>query len=310
MLIYNREIKKSLDRLAKTAEKNPGVAAAAGSIMEQKTYASVNFKQVGGLLKDIGKTAWEHRKAGYGLAAMGVGTGVGTYLIDKGVQYDAKRIGMPIKGQQTPPSVGAPQQQKNYSILSKTKSFGLIGQAAGGAAFAPLFTLPGYLKERQQFLEQKAAAKEGTQGVMPTAKYSAQQNNRAGASVLQRKSYSYIGQGIKTMGKGLASAGRGALSFVGMVGKKNVKTWGQQIFDKGIKNNNLLTQRVGNYMLKNPNASLGLMGAAGFGTTAVLWDAAEKPTKMALKAVDKNAFAYTDKDEGKNESTQQPQRPT
>ena len=42
------------------------------------------------------------------------------------------------------------------------------------------------------------------------------------------------------------------------------------------------------------------MGAGGALTTAAIWDAAEKPTKSAIKAIDKNAFAYVDRGEKQN----------
>ena len=309
----NQEIKRSLDRLAKAAEKNPqaapNLAANAGSIMQQKTYAAINFQQIGGLAKDIGSVAWKHRKAAFTTAAMGAGTVTGSYLVNKAIQHDAKKIGMPLGGSGDAGSVmQKPEinEERTYSILGK---MGIGGSFASGMMFAPISGMS-YMKERKAFLDQKAASsKRSFQEPQQPSLLSNQEqqgviNSKAPATATRTYSAAtgLLVNGAKSIGRGAGSMGRTLLGFFGNVSKNNVKTWGQQMVARGAQSGNELTQKLGKYMLENPNNTRAGMALAGTGVFGATYAAGEKPIKGLLNKVDKNAFAYDKSKE--NEASQ------
>ena len=77
-------------------------------------------------------------------------------------------------------------------------------------------------------------------------------------------------------------------------GRKGVAKFGEDLENLGIKNNNALSQKAGKFIKENPKTAL--LGSIGVGIgIKKIGGLGEKAATKAIKAVDKNAFAYQDR---------------
>lgn len=282
----NREMTKALNKIAKNAAKNPVAAQQASQVLQGRQFSFT--KNLVGLAKDVKKAAWtpgakKWMKIGLASGAVMGGTG---YLVDKGIQRDAKKIGMMPNNQQ-------PQQleQKSYaavgSVLSKAGKFVKNNKMELGmsAAFSTL-ALPGYLSERKQFLDQKKATT---------------------MSQPQQRSYAFIPKmsGIKKAFQPLRDhwgqtvlGGMNKLVSFGGIGRKEVAGFGKRMAEGSSSS---WGKKLGTFIQNNPKTaltgSLGVSAAAAAGSYGL----GERVVKKGVEKVDKNAFAY---EKSKNQAVQ------
>lgn len=280
--------KKVVDRLGRTGRSNKG------KLVELSKHVKV--KDSTGIGK-IGKTM-------IGLGTMGAITTGASYAVDKAITADARKVGM-MPGKNSP-------QQKAYTVpvnpvMSKIGNYAKKGvkytfskkNLLGGgnllvAGFAATPAI-GYLSSRAQYKDQLK-----------------QQSNTASQKpatpiVTQQKSYAIpaaatgsLMKGIKSVGKTLKkpfknwagmktiTGGAASLSSFGNFGRREIQAYGGRL----AKGNHAWSKKAGNWILANPNKA-NLVGA-GIGSVMVggSLNAAEKLSKKAIKAVDKDAFAY------------------
>lgn len=285
----NKEITKALNRVAKSASKNPIVAQQAANVMSQKQFG-INggfIKNVTNLAKDVKNAAWTpgaKRFMKVGLASGAVMGGTG-YIVDKAIQKDAKKIGL-MNDNSSP-------QQKSYanvgSVLKKAGGFiknnkTELGLSAGFSAIPAV----GYLSERKQFLDQKKAT-------------------MASSTTPQQRSYAFVPKmsGIKKMFQPMRDhwgqtvlGGVNKLVSFGGIGRKEVAGFGKRMAEGSSSE---WGRKLGGFIQKNPKTALtGAIGVS-LGVSAGSYGLGEKMVKKGAEAVDKNAFAY---EKSKNQEIQ------
>ena len=282
----NREMTKALNRIAKNASKNPVAAQQASQVLQGRQFSFT--KNIVGLAKDVKKAAWtpgakKFMKMGIASGAVMAGTG---YLVDKGIQRDAKKIGMPINSPQP--------DQRAYSagsILSRAGKFIKNNKMELGmsAAFSTM-AIPGYLAEKKQFLDQKKAT---------------QQPSNMGTP--QQRSYAFIPKmsGIKKAFQPLRDhwgqtvlGGLNKMVSFGGIGRKEVAGFGKRMAEGS---SSAWGKRVGTFIQNNPKTALtGALGVSA-GVAAGSYGLGEKGVRKGLEKIDKNAFAY---EKSKNQAVQ------
>jgi hypothetical protein len=277
----NAKLTKALDNIAKEAANNPQAAAAASELVRKnKTFSS---PAVSRFLKNAGQVAKDAVGAvGSGKNGKGVGKigktliGMGTagatitgasYLVDKAISHDARKIGMmPKKGR---------TEQKSYSaasIMSKTGNYLRKGVK--------------YTFSKKNLLNKGNLITAGVIGAVPAVGYMAsraQYKDQIKNTAPEQKAYAAPAAVGTKLTSGLASF----MSF-GKFGGKKIAEYGSRLS----KNKNKWSKTVGKWIVDNPNKA-NLAGAAvGAGVVSGAMSAGEKLTKKALNKVDKNAFSY------------------
>lgn len=246
-----------------------------------------------------------------GKTLIGLGTGGAlmsgaSYVTDKAITRDARKIGMMPKKNSVnqAPMVS---EQKAYaipagasSVLSKTGAYvkkgakytfskkNLKGNAGFAAAFAA-FPAVGYLSSRAQFKDQvKSQQAQATPSAVST-----QQKAYAIPAGAVKSAMGTVGKFFKKPfknwdGMKTITGGAAKLASFNNFGKREIASYGQRL----AKGNNKWAKATGNWIVKNPNKA-NLVGV-GIGTAAVsgAWQGGEKLTKKVLKKVDKDAYAY------------------
>lgn len=248
-----------------------------------------------------------------GKTLIGLGTGGAlmsgaSYLSDKAITADARKVGMMPKknsANQTS-SVPVSTQQRAYaipagtsSVLSKAGTYakkgikytfskkninkGSVGMAATMAAIPAI----GYLSSRAQFKDQ-IKNQQSVSTSVPT-----QQRAYAIPAGAVKSTMGTVGKFSRKPFKnwdGMKTITGGAAKFAsfGNYGKREIAAYGQRLAN----GSNKWSKATGNWIVKNPNKA-NLVGA-GIGTAVVssAWQGGEKLTKKALNKVDKDAYAY------------------
>lgn len=314
----NAQITKALNRVAKAAENNPQVAQQAADIMSQRQFAMINPKALSGVtktakgfVKDVKPLVWNKGTKNFlknGLVFGGT-TGVVSYGVDKAIQADAKKIGMPL-GQEEKQFATIPGKSIMSGLSKGAKSTGkflnnhkgTMLMATGMAAIPAL----GYISERQQFKDQIASTGQPQQkqyaalgNVMKFAKPYVGKIGK-GASGVLKSAKTAIQPMMDHPGQTILG-GINKLSSFGGLGRKEVAKFGKDLHAAGMKSGNTWSQKAGKFIVDHPKTSL--LGAlpVGMAGVKVSYDASEKLVRKTAGALDKDAFAY---EKSKNQTVQ------
>ena len=279
------EQNRVLERIAKRAEKNPGLAIQAGKVIQERGFSArrrlfgTTMTNAIGFAKDLGKAAWKRKDAvisGTVMAGTGAVTG---YAANKYIQKDME------KQQQQ-------QQQRAYAMISGKAILGsaknLIKNHKGGMIMG------------------------GTMGAMPVLTYQAQKAQQAGqveqSSQPQQRTYAGVGGLLKTArqelwkikaGQGgfgrfykkpMESALSGVSSLAGGGGSRGVNKFANELAGSS----NPWSQKTGQFLKNHQKTALAGSAAVGGTVMSTSWDLGEKGVKKGFKAIDKNAYAYED----------------
>ena len=302
----NAQITKALNRVAKAAENNPQVAQQAADIMSQRQYALISpgvIKGAKGLVKDAKPLLWNKGTKKFlknGLVFGGT-MGVASYGVDKAIQHDAKKIGMPLgqpvqEERQFAIPTGSIMKGLGKGLKSTGKFLNNKGTIIGASSMAAIPAI-GYLSERQQFKDQIASTDQAKQkqyaaigGVMKFVRSQAG-NIGKGAKNLWGSTKSTFKPIMTHPGQTILGAANKFASFGGF-GRKEVAKFGQDLHAAGMKSGNTWTQKVGKFIVDNPKTSLLATLPAASAATKVSYDASEKLVRKTAGALDKDAFAY------------------
>lgn len=303
----NAQITKALNRVAKAAENNPQAAQQVADIMSQRQYSFISpgvIKGAKGLVKDVKPLLWNKGTKKFLKTGLVFGGTMGTagYAVDKAIQHDAKKIGMPLSQ--------PVQEERQFAIPTSSIMKGLgkglktTGKflkdnkypILGASAMAAIPSI-GYLSERQQFKDQIASTGQPQQkqyaalgGVMKIVRSQAGNIGKGAKNLLgsTKKSFRPI---MDHPGQTILGAANKLASFGGF-GRKEVAKFGQDLHAAGMKSGNTWTQKAGKFIVDHPKTSL--LGALPVATAAtkVSYDASEKLVRKTAGALDKDAFAY------------------
>ena len=320
----NRQQVRALNRIAKAAQENPQVAqrflaqkqkesSEIGSILSQREFGVINpqtVKNVQGFVKDLGKFGWSKRNKVLSGAVMGGTLAAGGAVVDKAIQKDAKRNGIPI-GNSVPQEESS--QQKQYSteqsILEKGQNLVKRGAKAAGREFkgqfkgtmgkilTPAFiAMPavGYLAEKKQYQDQIASTNQKQFAkISPSVMKSASQWLGKQGNLIKDSWTKFKGKFNKWKDAPVKNSMNGLGGFLGQRGDKMA----EQFTQLGKESGNKYTQQLGDFLTKHGKTAAAGGIAVGSGIMAAGWGQGEKITKKAIKSVDPNAYAYQESKE-------------
>lgn len=291
---------KALNKIAENAKNNPVAMNEAASIMSQRQYAFINpnvVRNAKGFVKDVKPLLWNNgtKKFLANGALFGTSLGVASYVTDKAIQKDAKKIGMPL---------GNNEQEKQYalpasgSIMKGLKSAGKFIENNKGTVMmaGAMGSIPAisYLTERKEFKDQIKATEQKQfafpAGAMKFMKRGASTVGKRAGSIWNstKKSFKPI---VDHPGKTILGGVNRMTSFGGF-GWREVENFGKGLTAAGQKSGNAWTQKAGNFIVNNPKTALVGAIPVGMAATKVSYDLSEKAVRKGAEAVDKNAFAY------------------
>lgn len=287
-----------------------------------------------GFAKDMGKVGWNmvknNRKAFYAAGTAGALAAGMKYGVNKYIQRDMRKNNISmnqIAGNRdrqrylaagaTPEQIEAhelQQQQRSYSILPLT--------TVATTAMSEVPTIAGYFGQRKQILKQRKMQAQldrhaaATRQQQPAPVQPRLQQPQQAPVPGQQRTYSFASnkfiqsafnslKSVKpksgySFGKRAAVWGGKALDFGASLmggGKGIVKSTGNLIKQQGQKSGNQWTQNAGNWIMNNQKKAL--LGSIGVGAlmargVAKAGKLGYKATDKALRAVDRNAYEYTD----------------
>lgn len=318
----NRQQIKALNRLAKAAEQNPAIAqqvagntanikqkesSNTGSILEgiQKEFAGVNsqtLKNAQGFLKDMGTFAWGKRKHIVSGLAMGSGMAIAGAAVDKAIQHDIKKNNLPFldKQKQEQPTQ---QQFSDINYLEKGKELAQRGGKSFGREFKSAFDFSikkgkGWMPKMGGGYMTAAFASMPVAGYIAEKKQYQDQLKSTTPQQSEQKQFAKVNGSIfKNISNWWKSnPGERGLNWVANFANngQNGKQMAQEISKIGSNSGNKWTQATGKWLENHgKTAALGAIGVGG-AVMSTGWGQGEKLTKKAIKAVDKNAYAYED----------------
>jgi len=291
---------------------NPVVGLAnkvAGSGVWKKVAGTKTYQNIRGFGKDlyeVGKKRGSAQKIADGLA-MGATMAGGGYLVDKAIQADMKKNGMPVD---------TPQKQEK-SKAKKVKSAILGGGAALAGTAGTLFMArkgkltTANLKKgagmvgkgfKNQFrLKDPTTGKKSILGpaltiglpAMTGVSYMAQKKQMKDQVEQSERQYSIpllrnLGKNIKKAGEKVIDAPAALFGF----GKKGRQELSNQLLSVGINSGNPITKKVAKYV--NPKKAIpGAIVGVGIGSFALKpFDIGDKAVRKPLETVDKKAYGY------------------
>lgn len=313
----NAQITKALNKVAKAAENNPAVAQQVTSIMNQRQFTAVNpkllsgvVKNAKGFIKDVKPLVWNEGTKGYlknGLVFGGT-MGTASYAIDKAIQKDAKKIGMPLNQKERQFAISGKSIMTGISKGAKTAGKFLNNNKGTMTTATALASLPaiGYISERQQFKDQIASTGQPQQkqyaalgNVMKFAKPYINKISKGAGNLLSntKKTFKPL---MDHPGQTILGGANKLVSFGGL-GRKEVAKFGKNLYEAGVKSGNTWSQKAGKFIVDNPKTSL--LTALPVGATGVKlsYDASEKLVRKTAGALDKDAYAY---EKSKNQTVQ------
>lgn len=291
---------------------NPVVGLAnkiAGSGVWKKVAGTKTYQNIRGFGKDlyeVGKKRGSAQKIADGLA-MGSTMAGGSYLVDKAIQADMKKNGMPVD---------TPQKQEK-SKAKKVKSAILGGGAALAGTAGTLFMarkgklttanlkkgagMVGQGFKNQFRLKDPTTGKKSILGPaltvgLPTftgISYMAQKKQMKDQVEQSERQYSIpllrnLGKNIKKAGGKVIDAPAALFGF----GKKGRQELSNQLLSTGINSGNPITKKVAKYV--NPKKAIpGAIVGVGIGSAAFKpFDIGDKAVRKPLETVDKKAYGY------------------
>ena len=281
----------------------------AGSGVWKRVAGTKTYKNIRGFGKDlyeVGKKRGSAQKIADGLA-MGATMAGGGYLVDKAIQADMKKNGMPVD---------TPQKQEK-SKAKKVKSAILGGGTALAGAAGTLFMArkgkltTANLKKgagmvgkgfKNQFrIKDPTTGKKSILGpvltvglpAMTGVSYLAQKKQMKDQVEQSERQYSIpllrnLGKNIKKAGGKVIDAPAALFGF----GKKGRQELSNQLLSTGINSGNPITKKVAKYV--NPKRAIpGTIVGIGIGSVAFKpFEIGDKAVRKPLEAVDKKAYGY------------------
>ena len=291
---------------------NPVVGLAnkiAGSGVWKKVAGTKTYQNIRGFGKDlyeVGKKRGSAQKIADGLA-MGATMAGGSYLVDKAIQADMKKNGMPVD---------TPQKQEK-SKAKKVKSAILGGGAALAGTAGTLFMarkgklttanlkkgagMVGQGFKNQFRLKDPTTGKKSILGPAITVglpaftgiSYMAQKKQMKDQVEQSERQYSIpllrnLGKNIKKAGGKVIDAPAALFGF----GKKGRQELSNQLLSVGMNSGNPITKKVAKYV--NPKKAIpGAIVGVGIGSAAFKpFDIGDKAVRKPLETVDKKAYGY------------------
>lgn len=291
---------------------NPVVGLAnkvAGSGVWKKVAGTKTYQNIRGFGKDlyeVGKKRGSAQKIADGLA-MGATMAGGSYLVDKAIQADMKKNGMPVD---------TPQKQEK-SKAKKVKSAILGGGAALAGTAGTLFMarkgklttanlkkgagMVGQGFKNQFRLKDPTTGKKSILGPALTVglpaftgiSYMAQKKQMKDQVEQSERQYSIpllrnLGKNIKKAGGKVIDAPAALFGF----GKKGRQELSNQLLSVGMNSGNPITKKVAKYV--NPKKAIpGAIVGVGIGSAAFKpFDIGDKAVRKPLETVDKKAYGY------------------
>lgn len=269
----------------------------------KSTKTGGNLVGFGKDLIEVGKTRGSAQKIA-DMTAMGATMAGGSYLVDKAIQADAKKSGIPIES-------GQPQEKKKPGVVKKAilgtgAAAGTLLLARKGKLNAQTFKKGGKMLGegfKNQFrLKDPNTGKKSILGPAFTIGIPA----LTGVSYLTKKKQmkDQIEQSerqysksafVRNLGKRMGNVGKkiidapAALMGFGSTGREQL---GGQLLDQAKNSGNSITRKMGK--LVNPkNALLGTTAGIGVGLLAFKpFDLGDKAVRKPLEKVDKKAYGY------------------
>lgn len=310
------QLNKTMNRIAKAAEKNPSVAPIAAQAYRENAFSApaaasklLTWQNIKGTAGSLGHLFAKNPKVAASSLAIGAAIPVGSYMADRAIRADAKKSGMEITkdGQLIPKQKAyalSPAVVKDLKLLGKNSLKVIKKNPAGSIAFGTLGAIP----VGMSYLGQKKALKEQMNATIPGQVPTNEQKTYSGVGLGYKASVnalSMLGKaktGLGTFAKHPGKSTLGGVSkFLQMGGRKGLENTATKLQTAGKINNNPLTERLGTFLKENPKTGLAFgaipIGAASWG----LFDVGSKASKKAIKAVDKGAFRF---EEGQNKKTE------
>lgn len=254
-------------------------------------------------LIEVGKTRGSAQKIA-DMTAMGATMAGGSYLVDKAIQADAKKNGIPIES-------GQPQEKKKSGVVKKAilgtgAAAGTLLLARKGKLNAQTFKKGGKMLGegfKNQFrLKDPKTGKKSILGPALTVGFPAftgvsyltkkkQMKDQIEQSERQYSKSALVGN----LGKRIALGKRKLVDAPAAVfgfGRTNRKRLGNQLLSQAKTSGNPITQKMGE--LVNPKSAL-LGTAAGIGVGSLAFkpfDLGDKAVRKPLEKVDKKAYGY------------------
>ena len=279
-------------------------------LKNQKLFSlKYNMQDLRRFGKDVGNHILKNKKTIGGFLGFGVAMTGGKYLADKLIQKDKSVMPSETEHKLEPRSYSDRKQlpeKKNGSIMSKLGGGALrMGVAMG--ALQPLGTYLGD-KAQQKSLVRKTEEKQFANSSIFTKGFNAFKrsgwNSRQDMNVINNINKSdskvYDPRTWKWLKKVRHNPLRGAAniynSFNMMGGETGMKSFQNSLRGKGTSGSKL-SKDVAGFMDKHGATSMAAIGAIGGGALFKASELAEKGTEKTLRAIDKNAFKYTDSKE-------------
>lgn len=309
------QLNKTMNRIAKAAEKNPSVAPIAAQAYRENAFSApaasklLTWKNIKGTAASLGHLVAKNPKVAASSLAIGATIPVGSYMADRAIRADAKKNGMEITkdGQLIPKQKSyalSPAVVRDLKLLGKNSLKAIKKNPTSSIAFGTLGAIP----IGMSYLGQKRALKEQMNSTIPGQMPTNEQKTysriglgyRAGVNALSMLGKAKAGLGTFAKHPGKSTLG-GISKALQMGGRKGLENTATKLQTMGKINNNPLTERLGTFLKENPKTGLAFgaipVGAASWG----LFDVGSNATKKAIKAVDKEAFRF---EEGQNKKTE------
>lgn len=278
-------------------------------LKNQKLFAlKYNMQDLKGFGKDLGNHILKNKKPIKGFLGFGMAMTGGKYLADKLIQKD-KSV-MPQQNEENQQKAYSdnklPAPKKSGSIMSKLGG-GTLGMGVAMGALQPLGTYLGD-KAQQKSLVRKTEEKQFANSSIFTKGLNAIKrsgwNSRQDMNVINNINKSdskvYDPRTWKWLKKVRHNPLRGAAnvynSFNMMGGETGMKSFQNSLRGKGTSGSKL-SKDVAGFMDKHGATSMAAIGTIGGGALFKASELAEKGTEKTLRAIDKNAFKYTDSKE-------------
>ena len=278
-------------------------------LKNQKLFAMrYNMQDVKGFGKDLGNHILKNKKRIGGFVGFGVAMTGGKYLADKMVQKD-KSV-MPQQNEENQQKEYSdnklPTPKKSGSIMSKIGSAGL----GMGVVMGALQPLSSYASDKVQ---QKSISKRSEEkrfanpsifrrgvNAIKRSGWNSRQNmdvinniNNSESTWYKPGSWKWLKKIKHNPARGLANIYN---SFNMMGGETGMKSFQNSLTGKGTSGSKL-SKDIANFTKNHGAASMAAIGAIGGGALFKASELAEKGTEKTLRAIDKNAFKYTDSKE-------------
>lgn len=274
------------------------------------TKAYKNFRSTADDLYQVGKQRGSGQKIANTFAAGATMAG-GGYLVDKAIQADMKKNGIPLNKQQEQDPREKKKKKIKNGILAGTAALGTTAGALVMARKGKLNTatfkkganaLGSGFKNQWKLKDDKTGKKSLLMPVMTVAfpamsgvSYLTQKKQLKEQANQAPQERQYSRSVLGKIGKGVGSF------FLGEYNKAGRAKLGNQLVTQAAKSGNKTTMRLAK-MVNPRNAVIGTAVGAGLMSTSFKpMTLGEKAVKKPLEKVDKNAFAY---EKSQNQSVQ------